>query len=318
MRQPMKPHAVNQDSEPLRVVYREDAASYALAPHHHDSHELILTTRGRSRFHIAGHPYEAAAGDLLLISNLEPHDVEVLAWPYHRYYVLIQPDALYEALRTPALEALFRYRPEHFCHKVRLEPAEAGQTEALLQQMVQEQALDLPFRTLAMENALRTLLILLYRTNANRFPSAELSQTARDMLEVQRHLDSHETEPLKLKEIAALFHYDMYHLSRAFHRTTGYGFREYLVRRRVNLAARLLRDTTDNVTQISAACGFNSVPHFIRTFRQILGNTPLQYRKATQKPLPAGNSGQAAASAADTRSNNGQEALPAADTFLTR
>jgi transcriptional regulator GlxA family with amidase domain len=199
-----------------------------------------------------------------------------------------------------------------------LEPAEAAQTEALLQQMVQEQALDLPFRTLAMENVLRTLLILLYRTNANRFPSAELSQTARDMLEVQRHLDSHETEPLKLKEVAALFHYDMYHLSRAFHRTTGYGFREYLVRRRVNLAARLLRDTTDNVTQISAACGFNSVPHFIRTFRQILGDTPLQYRKATQKPLSAGSSGQEAPPVAGTLSNNNHPAHPSADTRLNR
>ena len=265
----------------IRVVYREDAAPYALTAHHHDSHELVFTTRGRSRFHIAEREYESCAGDLLLISNLESHDVEVLVWPYHRYYVLIHPDALHEALHTPALEALFRYRPAGFCHKVCLESAEGRQVEALLNDMCREQAQNLPFRELAMENALRTMLILLYRTNANRFPSADLSDTARDMLEVQRYLDIHETAPLLLKEVAALFHYDMYHLSRAFHRTTGYGFREYLVRRRINRATRLLRDTKDSVTQVAAACGFNSVPHFIRTFRQITGVSPLQYRKAS-------------------------------------
>ena len=278
-RSPPPPTAQTQEA-PLAIVYREDAAPYALPAHHHASHELIFTTCGRSRFHIAGRLYEVSPGDLLLISNLEPHDVEVLAWPYHRYYVLIRPDALQAALRSPALEALFRYRPEAFRHKVHLDTAENTQMETLLQQMLREQQNGMPFWESAMENLLRTLLIHLYRSHPERFPPAELSSMGRDIIEVQRYIDHHETEPLRLDEVAERFHFDRYHLSRSFHRTTGYGFKEYIVRRRVNRATQQLRATADSVALVAADCGFNSVPHFIRTFRSIMGVTPLQFRKS--------------------------------------
>ena len=275
---------------PLSIVYREDEAPYALPAHHHASHELILITHGRSRFHINGRGYQTASGDLLLISNLEPHDVEVLEWPYHRHYVLIHPDALQASLRSPALEALFRHRPDAFRHKVHLPHAERTQVEALLQGMMREQTARLPFWEGSMENALRTLLILLYRNHPEQFPTAELTETARDMLEVQRYIDTHETEALRLDEVAMRFHFDMYHLSRAFHRTTGYGFREYIVRRRIHRATRQLRTASDSVAQVAADCGFNSVHHFIRTFRTIMGVTPLQFRKnsAKEQPTPTG------------------------------
>lgn len=263
----------------IHITYREDAAPFAMNLHHHTSHELILVTAGRVRFHVADREYEASAGDLLVISNLEPHDVEVLEWPYHRFFVSIAPATLQDALREPELETLFRHRPDAFRHLIRLSAPEQNQAEATLSAMAREQADRRPFWEGSLEMALRGFLITLYRSHAASFPQLALSAAARTMLEVQRYIDGHDTEDLRLSEVARRFHVDMYHLSHTFHRTTGYSFKEYLVRCRVNRAADQLRSTADSVSQIASACGFNSAPHFIRTFRRITGITPLQYRK---------------------------------------
>ncbi len=264
---------------PITIVYREDSAPYALSPHHHTSHELIYLSAGRATFRIGDNRYDAKAGDLLLISNLEPHDLEVVEWPYHRHYVLIQPDTLHTVLREPELEALFRYRPAHFRHVVSLNPVEAERALALLTFMVEEERNKRSFWQGCLENGLRTLLIDLYRNHPALSPQQAMPGTARIMLEIQRYIDRHDHEDLRLDAVAKLFHFDMYHLSHQFRKTTGYSFKEYLIRRRISRATDRLRNTTDPIAQVSEACGFHSVPHFIRTFRRITETTPLQYRK---------------------------------------
>ncbi len=263
----------------IHVTYREDTAPFAMSRHHHTSHELILVTAGRARFHVNDRCYEVGPGDLLLISNMEPHDVDVIEWPYCRHYIHLDPDALQSVLRDPELVSLFRRRPAAFCHLIRLAPEEARLAAETFRGMATEQASAPPCWEGCMESALRLFLITLYRTHPTCFPPLEVTDTALTMLSVQRHLDMHETEDLRLDDVARLFHFDPYHLCRAFHHTTGFHFKEYLIRRRVNRAADLLRGSADSVAQVAAACGFNSVPHFIRTFRRVTGTTPLQYRK---------------------------------------
>jgi AraC-like DNA-binding protein len=54
---------------------------------------------------------------------------------------------------------------------------------------------------------------------------------------------------------------------------------EYVHRRRLTDAAALLRDTTDAVAEIAAACGYPSVGHFRRTFERYRGLSPGAYRR---------------------------------------
>jgi len=263
----------------VTITYREDSAPYAMSPHHHTSHELIYLTAGCASFRIGENRYEAKAGDLLLISNLEPHDLEVTLWPYHRYYVLIQPDLLQIVFREPELEALFRYRPAHFRHVISLPPQETGKASEILSEMVAEASEMRPFWQGCLENGLRTLLINLVRNHRELSLQQAMPGTGRTMLEIQRYIDLHDTEDLRLDAVARQFHFDMYHLSHQFRKTTGYSFKEYLIRRRVSRATDLLRNTTEPIAQVAESCGFHSVHHFIRTFRRLTETTPLQYRK---------------------------------------
>jgi len=53
---------------------------------------------------------------------------------------------------------------------------------------------------------------------------------------------------------------------------------ELLWRYRLALAARLLQETDANVSEVAYACGFKTVPHFTRKFREHFGRPPAAYR----------------------------------------
>lgn len=54
---------------------------------------------------------------------------------------------------------------------------------------------------------------------------------------------------------------------------------EYLILYRIECAARKLRNSDSNVTEIALSCGFNDLSYFIKTFKNIKGVTPAKFRK---------------------------------------
>lgn len=66
---------------------------------------------------------------------------------------------------------------------------------------------------------------------------------------------------------------------RIFSQYVNYRPMEYVQRRRITLAAELLRTTHRQVTDIALECGFSSVSYFIKQFKGVVGCTPAAYRK---------------------------------------
>lgn len=53
--------------------------------------------------------------------------------------------------------------------------------------------------------------------------------------------------------------------------------KQYILELRIQKAKQLLIDSPSSITAIAEACGFTSVYHFCRTFKQRTGTTPTQY-----------------------------------------
>ena len=70
--------------------------------------------------------------------------------------------------------------------------------------------------------------------------------------------------------------------SRIFRQQTGGSIHEYLLTRRIKRSCDLLRNTSASVDAIAVGVGFSEVTYFITCFRKMMGQTPLQYRKASQ------------------------------------
>jgi AraC-like DNA-binding protein len=79
-------------------------------------------------------------------------------------------------------------------------------------------------------------------------------------------------------DMAAAAHMSPSHFSRLFSVTFGEPPHQYLLTRRLERAAALLRTSDWSVTDICFAVGWNSVGSFTTSFGRVFGRTPLEYR----------------------------------------
>jgi len=68
-----------------------------------------------------------------------------------------------------------------------------------------------------------------------------------------------------------------------FKEAFGKTFLEYRNEVRIDVACRLLTDTSDKVIAVAHEVGFEDVSHFNRAFKQVMGITPRQYRLANRR-----------------------------------
>lgn len=84
---------------------------------------------------------------------------------------------------------------------------------------------------------------------------------------------------LSLDEIAASGNVGRRECIRCFQRSIGDTPINYLTNHRIRMAAQMLARTSESVTYISGECGFGSPSYFGKVFRDVMGITPLRYRK---------------------------------------
>jgi AraC family transcriptional regulator len=84
---------------------------------------------------------------------------------------------------------------------------------------------------------------------------------------------------LSLSDLAAPAGLSPFHFLRVFRRVTGTTPHQYLIGARLRLAARLLLDTSQPVTQIAYEVGFDDLSNFVRTFHRVIGCSPREYRR---------------------------------------
>jgi AraC-like DNA-binding protein len=69
------------------------------------------------------------------------------------------------------------------------------------------------------------------------------------------------------------------HLARAFRKAYKVTVGDYVHRKRIQQACRMLRGTADSIAAIAEDLGYTDQSHFSRVFRSITGTTPAKYRR---------------------------------------
>jgi AraC-like DNA-binding protein len=108
-----------------------------------------------------------------------------------------------------------------------------------------------------------------------------LRQTNGDSLIVRRAKDyvaHHQSEPIGLAELCLTLSVSTSHFCRTFKQTTGLTFVEYLNRIRIENVKSLLHKSDLRVSEIAYEVGFQSIPHFNRVFRKLVGYSPTVFR----------------------------------------
>jgi AraC-like DNA-binding protein len=84
---------------------------------------------------------------------------------------------------------------------------------------------------------------------------------------------------LSLEEYAKLCHRSLSSFKREFQMTYKESPGKWLLQRRIELAANLLRNTVMNVTEVAFESGFEHVSHFSRVFKERFGVSPVAFRQ---------------------------------------
>lgn len=103
---------------------------------------------------------------------------------------------------------------------------------------------------------------------------------ARHLVRARDLADARFAEPLTVSDLAAAAGLSPAHFSREFRRAFGESPHVYLLTRRLERAASLLRMTDRTVADICVSVGLSSVGSFTTTFTRVYGASPAAYRAA--------------------------------------
>jgi len=101
---------------------------------------------------------------------------------------------------------------------------------------------------------------------------------ARHLLRARDLADARYYEPLGVDDLARAASLSRAHFSREFRRAFGESPHAYLLTRRLERAAALLRTTDNSVAEICLAVGLQSIGSFTTSFSRTYGKSPTAYR----------------------------------------
>src|SRR5213596_3592477 len=101
---------------------------------------------------------------------------------------------------------------------------------------------------------------------------------ARHLLRARDLIDARYRDPLDVPTLARAAHASPAHFAREFRRAFGETPHQYLMTRRLERAAALLRNTDRAVADICLAVGLRSVGSFTTSFGRTIGLSPTAYR----------------------------------------
>lgn len=109
-----------------------------------------------------------------------------------------------------------------------------------------------------------------------------IEELNRRMLRARDAIDRAYAQPLDIAALASVAHVSEAHFIRTFRATFGETPHRFLQRRRVERAMFLLRESGRSITDICFEVGFTSLGTFSRTFRDIVGKNPTEYRARSE------------------------------------
>lgn len=97
--------------------------------------------------------------------------------------------------------------------------------------------------------------------------------------QIVNYINANYSKDISLDFLAKRFYINKYYLCHIFKEVTGLSVVDFIIKKRLVEAEKLLRYTSYSITQISQFVGFNNVNHFITQFKKRYNCTPRAFRE---------------------------------------
>jgi AraC-like DNA-binding protein len=253
--------------------------------HWHDELQLCLVREGLVEFRVRAAALCLGPGQGIFVNSRELHSARNLEGQDSTYYCL----DFSANLLLHAGESLIdrTYVLPYVAHRglpyVALDGTAAWHTTALGQLATAIHELEKPE-----PDRLEVFICLLQvwhglYANVFRLDGQEAPKDTRSWgtaFEVVRYLEQNYQQDLRLRDVALACGYSQSTVTRAFRKSMGTTFADYLLNYRIEQSQRLLTSTDLPVGEVAARTGFGSASYFDLRFRDRTGMTPTAFRRA--------------------------------------
>jgi AraC-like DNA-binding protein len=277
-------------------LYTFADATNPCPPNWHERLEIFVGVAGDGLFHMGDRLLPFSPGDVIVVDNKKLHRTERISGRQRRGIVIsFMPELVY-TLGSPLCD--MTYLTPFYCQVPGIDPV-VRKGEARLPQihdainrllncyapLFAEPAAS---RSAAMRLGCKTYLLELLYQLSQHFAFAEAArselllqqQRARRLGSLLDYLGQSYGKRISVADAAAIASMSESRFMRYFRAATGMTFVSYLTHIRLHNAARLLRESDFNISEVADACGFSNQSYFDRQFRTEFETTPREYRAA--------------------------------------
>lgn len=262
--------------EEFRLFHLKESRAQRIAYHYHEFDKVVVFLTGQVTYTVEGKSYFLSPGDLLLVPHHHIHQPDIGSTTYERYILWLAPGFLEEH----GLQPCFQRASYSGFHLIR--PGEEA-TRRMLEQLRQMEA------ALADPEAFGSALLarsycLQFLVALNRGSQGNLAAADRQVYrsdpkieEILIYVNQNLAQPMTVQGLADRFYLSSSWLMHRFKEVTGCTVHQYILQKRLILAASLIRSGTP-VLKASAQSGFTDYSTFLRAFRSAYQIAPKDLR----------------------------------------
>lgn len=252
---------------------------YEMAYHWHGEIELIRITEGTLNLTLDNKEYFAKAGDFVFVNSETVHG----ATPHECVYECVVFNAAYLAVEEDECKTFMENVLNHTVYVNEVHHSEERELCGIAEKIFDSMRTRQKGYTLTVTGCLYELFGLImskgeYSNNLS-IKSVHNEKNVITLKKALAYIRNSYDQQMTLKDIADSAGISPKYLCTFFKEMTGKSPFEYINAYRIERAARKLISTDLPVTQIAYMCGFNDLSYFIKTFKQIKGVTPKNFRK---------------------------------------
>lgn len=247
--------------------------------HMHNYYEIIYVCQGNIENVIDGNSLYMSAGDMTILNPYAIHEIK-----YTTPDTLLVNICIKKALFNDTLKSFYeddnfisKFFRSEISHKINYMFFSLGgnlNTQTIISAMIQEYADSDYHQTFALDAYTLLLFTQLIKSDSYSYYGID-EQTLKIIKHIETHC-FHET----LGEMASKLGYNPNYLTTYIKKHTGKNCSTIIQEARLTKAINLLETTDMTVYNIAGECGYNSVSHFFRIFKENYEMTPNEYRKS--------------------------------------
>ena len=250
--------------------------------HWHDEIEIIVIKKGIGIVSVDLTAYDVKAGDIIFILPAQLHSIEQKNNDVMEYENILFKSSLIKTsgqdycgnnFLQPLLSGKLNLNPviDHTCNY-----------QAELSDIIRNIDSLCDSRPYGYQLAVKGYLFQVMYVLVSNCGEIKRKNVSRKSLEktksILTYIADNYKKSISIEEISNYCFYSKSYFMKFFKETMGMGFIQYLNDYRLEIAAKMLLDTSDNILDVALNTGFENLSYFNRCFKRKYGVTPRKYR----------------------------------------